>query len=137
MTRAMTCVGLFVVGCAFIVGCERIDRGKQVRAQGQLQYLSAKIEARREEGRPLLTAEEFRSTFESNRLEDPWGRTFRYERFVSSAGERYVLASMGADGVLDVPKLAVYLSATRQDVAYMPDRDIVVVDGEFVRSAGK
>ena len=130
-------VGLFVLGCAFITGCQRIERGKQVRAQGQLQYLSAKIEAKRDEGGSLLTAEEFRAAFDSSRLEDPWGRTFLYERFAAPSGERYVIASMGADGILDVAELAVYLSASREDVAYTPERDIVVVDGEFIRSAGK
>lgn len=137
MTRKVVYCVLLILSIALTTGCQRIQRGRQIRAQGELQYLTAMIESRRKDGGSLMSADEFRTAFDSRRREDPWGREYLYERFVSSAGERYVLASRGADGVLDVAELSGYLSAIREDVAYMPERDIVVVDGEFVRNAGK
>jgi hypothetical protein len=114
-----------------------MERGKQVRAQGALQYLITVIENHRETTGSIPSLSELRRLVDSGRLQDPWGEMIRYEVFSVSDGRRYVLASVGSDNKLDVGDLRDYLVAAQDDVAYDFGRDIVVVDGVFVRNAGK
>jgi hypothetical protein len=131
-------VGLAVATCLLAAnGCSRIERGKQVRAQGALQYLIAVIENHYETAGSIPSLGELQGLVDSERLRDPWGEKIRYEVFSDSDRPRYVLASLGSDKTLDVGDIRDYLVAAPEDIAYEVDRDIVVVDGIFVRNAGK
>ena len=68
---------------------------------------------------------------------DSWGRALRYARVGDGVSARYILVAVGRDGRLDVARLEDYLHASPANVNGAHDRDLVVVDGEFVRIAGK
>lgn len=120
-----------------ILGCGRVERGHQVRTQGDLQYLVPAIEGFREEHGFPPTPADLAERVGDERLVDVWGRPIQYATYARSDADHYVLASLGRDGRLDVDFLEDYLDAEPGDVSGQYDRDIVVVDGRFVRNAGK
>ena len=131
------CSATLAVACALFAGCGRMERGRQIRAQAQLQYLSALIEAHSSKGHPLPTLDELREMTDASRFTDPWGGSILYRRLQGPSGSHYILACLGSDHELDVKRLTDYVDADSEDVAYIASRDIVLVDGRFVRNAGK
>jgi hypothetical protein len=132
-------IAVAFLGSAWVVtaSCERLERGKQVRAQGELQYLVGTIEQLRAKSQALPRPAELQTVVDRSRLIDPWGNSIRYELITEGGGEHYVLVCSGADGKLDEVNFLNYLHAIPQDVSYHMNSDIVVVDGKFVRNAGK
>jgi hypothetical protein len=130
-------VSLFVLASLRSVACGRVERGHQVRAQGDLQYVVAAIEGFREEHGSPPNRAELADRIGNEQLVDVWGWPIQYSAYSRSHADHYVLASSGRDGKLDVDALENYLNAKPEDVAGQYDRDIVVVDGQFVRNAGK
>lgn len=128
---------IVVLAFTLSAGCGRMERGKQIRAQAQLQYLSALIENHCSEGQPLPTLEELRSMTDAGRFTDPWGNDIQYELLESPSGNHYILASLGSDRTLDVERLSDYIGADPEDVEYDASSDVVLVDGRFIRNAGK
>jgi hypothetical protein len=80
---------------------------------------------------------QLRNLVKAEEMIDPWGSELLYEPVTTTSGERYIVASLGADRRLDVADLKDYLKIAHHHVGGSPDRDIVLVDGEFVASAGK
>ena len=137
MIRTRDCVMVIASACLMTVSCERINRGKQVRAQADLQYLVAMIERSREITRAFPRPTELQRVVGPDRLEDPWGNAILYGLTTEGGQEHYVLVCVGADGRLDEASLENYVDASARDVSYEMNSDIVVVDGKFVRNAGK
>lgn len=128
--------GLLVVAVILLGGCQRLQRGRQIRAYGDLQYVMAKIEDIKEVEHRLPRPAELEGLVGADRLVDRWGHEILYGVYQEEGRERYVLASRGADGKLDLASLDSYLAARPEDVSYDFARDLVVVDGKFVLAAG-
>lgn len=136
--KALVCYSVAVaIACAVSAGCGPLERGKQIRAHAQLQYLSALVEAHTSKGRPLPTPEDLRERAGTTRFMDPWGGNILYRRLQGPSGSHYILACLGSDHKLDVERLTDYIGAASEHVGGDASRDIVVVDGRFVRNAGK
>jgi len=117
-----------------VVQCSRVDRIKQVQTQAKLQYLVSRIAEFRASKGYLPTSSEFESSLETNdALRDAWGRRIRYH----TCGDRYVLVSSGSDGLFELEQFDGYFDFDTKQVQHEYPLDIVVVDDEFVHSAGK
>jgi hypothetical protein len=134
MTLAVSALLLVFLGS---IGCQRVDRARQVRTHGKLQYLRAVVDDDVRQNGELPSLEQLRRLVSPADLLDAWGRPIVYDRFLSSGRARYVLASFGSDGKLDVGELKEYLDSAEERVDGCAECDIVVVDGSFVRNAGK
>ncbi len=136
---SMKWVVLFVqIYCGvFIVSCGRLERTKQIAAQAKLQYLTSVIEKELGASGHLLSQEELSQRVDAARLQDPWGEQIIYEPYLDNDGGRYILVITGSDRRLDVSTVGEYLLARPERIAEEPKRDVVVVDGQFVRNAGK
>ncbi len=121
----------------FCAACERLDRGRQIQTQGRLQVVESNIAQFRSEQGRLPSTSELKSLCDKKVLEDAWGFAFKYELHEVDGVAHYVLASTGKDGELDVDQAASYIGAEPTNVDYDPASDIVIVDGRFVRNAGK
>lgn len=128
-----------VLVCASLLGwsCGRIESARQLNAQNDLHFAMVTIaEFRASHGRLPETAE-LAGLIPKDVLVDPWGDKLVYVPIRDGNVEHYVVLSLGSDRKLDVPSPRAYIGSPSRSVAGKFDSDIVVVDGEYVRNAGK
>lgn len=116
-----------------LINCDRLHRGWQVRAHADIQILAARVEEEKAKLNRLPFQDEFRRLENGKLQKDPWGNPFLY----CELDGHYLIASLGSDGKLDVKDLHDYLGKRRINVSGQIEKDIVLVDGLFVQSAGK
>ena len=128
------CVAVFLEGC-FVR--DFLDRAKQLRTYTNMQAIVGRIEEARATAGAISDeqiAEMLRS--EANGR-DEWGRLLIYDSRRGSNGFSYIVASLGRDGRLDVPKIEDYYTSTLEYIDEKFDRDIVFVNGRPLKNAGK
>jgi hypothetical protein len=128
------CVAILLEGC-FVRNF--LDRAKQLRTYANMQAIVGRIEEARATGGEISDkqiAEILRSKANGR---DEWGRLLIYGSRRGSDGFSYIVASLGRDGRLDVPKLENYYTSTLEYIDGKPDRDIVFVNGSPLKNAGK
>ena len=127
-------LAVLLVCCA---SCGRLDRGRQVQTQGRLQIVRSEIVQFLDERGRMPSYQELELLCDNSVLKDAWGYDLRYEVHELDGVSHYVLASAGKNGELEVDALASYIGVAPANVDYEPNSDIVIVDGRFVRNAGK
>ena len=130
-------VTLFAVGCLLSLECGTIERSKQLHTQARLHNVIAAIRELVHENGRLPSSEQLKRRVGEKMWGDGWGREFEYGSFIKDGEEYYVAASLGRDGIRDVDQLSDYIGSPKESVQGSFDRDIVAVNGRFVRDAGK
>jgi hypothetical protein len=133
MTKVLT-MSIVIVG---ILGCEDLQRTRQVRTVADMQIIVRDVEQITAHG---ISPEEFReralSRIKKWRSTDAWGTPFVFEVRAGDGRVDYVLVSLGSDRSLDREIDDYFLSSPGLGRG-SADRDIVFRNGEAITNAGK
>ena len=130
----LTLCAALLIALTLLSGCDHLDAGRQVRTKGILQAWVHWIDEYHDARGGWPERDDLVKHLDRADLVDPWGSPIQYAVF----GSQYVVASLGRDGKLDVGDLKDYLAvADVVNVNGEYERDIVSVNGRFIRNAGK
>jgi hypothetical protein len=126
-------MSLFFSSCSFVL------QHRQINTKITIQNAIWEIDEFHKANGRFPSEHELREQIQKvgKRYVDEWRQELVYRILEKDGVTQYVLLSRGGDGRIDEPDPSMYVGSPEEDVNGKYGRDIVAVDGDFVRNVGK